>query len=93
VQPIVKALDKSIPQLVRAPRLARESQTTMVIAIYVVAIAVEVLVDGKSYGSMRMRGQVSVPVSPGNHHVELRTNHGKSTVGNIAASSGDTVLQ
>lgn len=56
------------------------------------AVPVEVFVDGKPYGTMRMKGSVAVPVPPGNHHVELRTGQGKSTVGDVTVSPGDTVL-
>ena len=56
-------------------------------------VKIEVYVDQQPFGTMAgSRGQVVVPVAPGSHHVELRTSHGKSTVGNVTAKSGDTVL-
>ncbi len=51
-------------------------------------IKIDVYVDGKPFGTMGMRGQVVVPVTPGSHHVELRTETGKSTVGNVSVKSG-----
>lgn len=56
------------------------------------AIRVEVFVDGAPYGSLRAKGSLSVPVSPGNHHVELVTGQGKSGVGTVAARGRDTTV-
>ena len=55
-------------------------------------LKVHVYVDGKPFGTMGMRGQVVVPVTPGNHHVELRASDGKATAGSVNATSGNTVL-
>ncbi|MFI7744339.1 hypothetical protein [Kocuria rhizosphaericola] len=56
------------------------------------AIGVEVFVDGQPYGKLKARGKVSVPVAPGNHHVELTSTRGKSGVGSISTGSGDTTV-
>jgi hypothetical protein len=55
------------------------------------AVRVEVHVDGKPFGSIPMTGHVVVPVTPGSHHIELRTSQGKSTVGTLDAQ-GDKVI-
>jgi hypothetical protein len=56
-----------------------------------VAVGVEVFVDGQPFGTIRGRGRVVVPVTPGRHHIEIRAK-GKSTVGSVEASQGETVL-
>lgn len=56
------------------------------------AVGVEVYVDGQPYGKLRVKGRVSVPIAPGNHHVELITSQGKSGVGTVAGASGDTTV-
>jgi hypothetical protein len=56
------------------------------------AIGVEVYVDGRPYGSLRMKGRLSIPIAPGDHHVELRTSQGKSGVGTVTTRSGETML-
>jgi hypothetical protein len=55
-------------------------------------LRVEVFVDGQPFGTIRGKGRVVVPVTPGRHHIELRTGQGKSTVGTVEASPGETVL-
>ncbi|TWP32126.1 zinc-ribbon domain-containing protein [Leekyejoonella antrihumi] len=37
------------------------------------AVRTEVHVDGRPYGNLSARGRVVVPVTPGSHHVEVRT--------------------
>lgn len=54
------------------------------------AIGVEVFVDGKPYGRLRALSTLAVPVTPGDHHVELQTKRGQSSVGTIRAATGDT---
>jgi hypothetical protein len=56
------------------------------------AVGVEVYVDGQPYGKLRAMGRLSVPVSPGNHHIELITSQGRSGVGTLAAASGETTV-
>lgn len=53
------------------------------------AVRVELFVDGRPYGALSRKNAVTVPVSAGNHHVELKTAQGKSTVGTISASAGN----
>jgi hypothetical protein len=55
------------------------------------AAGVEAFVDGKPFGTIPMTGSLPVPVAPGRHHIELRCK-GKSTVGTVEASHGETVL-
>lgn len=55
-------------------------------------IRVEVFVDQKPFGTVRGRTRVVVPVTPGRHHIELRTPQGKSTVGSVQVLRGETVL-
>ena len=54
------------------------------------AVGVQVFVDGQPYGKLRARGSVVVDVPPGSHHVELATSQGRSGVGTVVSSSGDT---
>jgi hypothetical protein len=56
------------------------------------AVGIEVYVNGQPYGKLRARGRLSVPVPPGNHHVELVSSQGRSSVGTVAAASGDTTV-
>ena len=55
---------------------------------------VAVFVDQQSFGMIRGNTNVVVPVTPGHHHIELRTNNRrpKSTVGTVEVSHGDIVL-
>jgi len=39
-----------------------------------------------------MGGTLSIPVAPGNRHVELITSQGKSGVATIACGSGETTV-
>lgn len=55
-------------------------------------VGIEVFVDGQPYGSLRMRGTVTVPVAPGAHHVEVRTSQGRSKTATVNASNGETVV-
>ncbi|TWP33002.1 zinc-ribbon domain-containing protein [Leekyejoonella antrihumi] len=57
------------------------------------AVHAEVHVDGYPYGSLRAHGRIVVPVTPGSHHVEVRTNQGKSGVTTVTVSGGDTELK
>lgn len=57
------------------------------------AIGVEVFVNGQPYGKLRPMGQVSVPVPPGDHHVELTSSRAASTVATISTGSGDTSVK
>lgn len=41
-------------------------------------IGVELFVDGKPYGALKPRGEMTLPLPPGEHHVEARTSKGKS---------------
>jgi hypothetical protein len=54
------------------------------------AVGIEVFVDGRPYGKLRVKGRLTVSVPPGDHHVELVTGQGRSGVGSIRAASGDT---
>jgi hypothetical protein len=56
------------------------------------AIGVEIHVDGQPYGRIRPKGRVTVPITPGTHHVELVTSQGRSGVGTVAGVSGDTTV-
>ena len=56
------------------------------------AIGVEVFVDGQPYGKLRAKGRITVPATPGAHHVELATSQGRSGVGTVTAASGDTTV-
>ena len=51
---------------------------------------VEVFVDQKPFGKVEGKPGIVIPVTPGSHHVELRTKHGKSTVAAIQAAQGNT---
>jgi hypothetical protein len=57
------------------------------------AVRIEVLVDQKPFGKVRGQPGVVVPVTPGTHHIELRTSSGKSTVGTIEATQGNAVFE
>lgn len=54
------------------------------------AVGLEVHVDGRPYGRLRAKGRLEVSVPPGDHHVELITSQGRSGVGTVTSSSGDT---
>jgi hypothetical protein len=54
---------------------------------------IEVFVDQKPFGKVSGNPGVVVPVTPGSHHIELRTSSGKSTVGTVQASNGNTVFK
>lgn len=56
------------------------------------AIPIEVFVDGKPYGRLKAMGRLSVPVTPGDHHIEIVTGQGKSSVGTIKSGSGETTV-
>ena len=57
------------------------------------ASRIEVFVDQKPFGKVVGNPGVVVPVTPGSHHIELRSSTGKSTVGTIQASHGDNVFK
>jgi len=56
-------------------------------------VRTEVYVDGQPYGTLRAKGRIAVPVSPGDHHVEIQTSQGKSSVTTISASGGETPVR
>lgn len=67
---------------------------TLVIArptIGLMGMSAEVLVDGKTRGSVAAKKQIEVPVSPGSHTVEVRTGRGRA-VTNVSATTGKTVV-
>ena len=49
-------------------------------------VSVSIFVDGQPYGSLRPKGRIEVPVSPGMHHVEVQSSTGKSIVTSVSAS-------
>lgn len=57
-------------------------------------VKVAVFVDQQPFGMIRGRRNVVVPVTPGIHHIELRTTgrRPKSTVGTVEVSHNDIVL-
>jgi hypothetical protein len=57
-------------------------------------IKIAVFVDQQPFGIIKGKTTVSVPVTPGLHHIELRTADRKprSTVGTVQVSHGDTVI-
>lgn len=61
-------------------------------SLYSGAIGIDVYVDGQPYGGLRALGQLSIPMAPGSHHVELLTSAGKSGVGTISTLSGTTTI-
>ncbi len=56
------------------------------------AIGLEIWVDGHPYGRLRATGRLSIPIGPGNHHVEAITSQGKSGVGTISTASGEKTV-
>lgn len=56
------------------------------------AVGIEVYIDGQPYGKLRAMGRLSVDIAPGNHHIEIATSQGKSGVGTVSSSSGDTEI-
>lgn len=57
------------------------------------AIRIEVYVDQKPFGKVVGNPGLVVPVSPGTHHIELRTSSGKATTGTVQVTQGNTVFK
>jgi hypothetical protein len=55
-------------------------------------IRIEVFIDQQPFGTLRGKTPVVVPVTPGRHHIELRTSQRKSTVGTVEVSHGEKVF-
>jgi hypothetical protein len=55
-------------------------------------IPIDVFVDQKPFGKVMGKSGTVVPVSPGSHHIELRSNR-KSIVGNFEVTQGNKVLK
>lgn len=62
-------------------------------SLFSVAIGVEVFVDGRPYGKLRPMGRVSVPVTPGEHHIGLTSTRGNPTVATVSTHQGDTAVK
>jgi hypothetical protein len=57
------------------------------------AVSTQIFVDGQPYGAVvGLKGRVVVPVTPGDHHIELRCRY-KSAVATVNAKSGDTAFR
>jgi hypothetical protein len=54
-------------------------------------MSAEVLVDGRTCGSVAAKKQIEVPVSPGSHTVEVRTSRARA-VTNVSTVTGKTVV-
>lgn len=67
---------------------------TIVIArqrVGLLGLSAEVLVDGQVRGSVDAGRKFEIPVSPGNHTVEIRTSRGRALT-NVSATTGETVI-
>lgn len=62
-------------------------------SFYGAAVSLEVLVDGMPYGSLGVRKKIEVPVSPGDHHVEVIPSRGASRVTSVSAAAGETLIK
>jgi hypothetical protein len=51
----------------------------------------DVLVDGRSAGSLEMNATIDIPVEPGHHTLQVRNGRNSSRTKNFDAAEGETV--